>query len=441
MEERLRIEYVETSTLVPYAGNAKQHPRDQIDQIKASIDQFGMNDPIAIWRGNEIIEGHGRLLACQELGITRVPVIRLDDLSDEERRAYMNVHNQLTMNTGFDLDVLAEELRKITTIDMALFGFDTGEEDEGDLRDDDFTKAPPEEAKSKDGELYRLGEHYLLVGDSTKPEDVEKLMGGAEADLCVTDPPYNVSLGSENGHALRPSEAKALRRRQDGLAIENDSWDDDEQFQAFLVKAFNNMAQALRPGAAFYIWYATSQGWNFESACRKAGLRIRQNLIWAKSHFVLGRQDYQWSHEPCLYGWKEGAGHYFINKRNEQTVMDGDEDPEKMKKEELVRLVQEIKAQLEPFDVMREAKPSMSEMHPTMKPVPLFGRQIRNSSQRGDTVLDLFGGSGTTIIACEQLGRKARVMEHDCHYADVIIERWETFTGQKAELVQEVADV
>lgn len=178
MEERLRIEYVETSTLVPYAGNAKQHPRDQIDQIKASIDQFGMNDPIAIWRGNEIIEGHGRLLACQELGITRVPVIRLDDLSDEERRAYMNVHNQLTMNTGFDLDVLAEELRKITTIDMALFGFDTGEEDEGDLRDDDFTKAPPEEAKSKEGELYRLGEHYLLVGDSTKSEDVEKLMGG-----------------------------------------------------------------------------------------------------------------------------------------------------------------------------------------------------------------------------------------------------------------------
>lgn len=441
MEERLRIEYVETSTLVPYAGNAKQHPRDQIDQIKASIDQFGMNDPIAIWRGNEIIEGHGRLLACQELGITRVPVIRLDDLSDEERRAYMNVHNQLTMNTGFDLDVLAEELRKITTIDMALFGFDTGEEDEGDLKDDYFTKAPPEEAKSKEGELYRLGEHYLLVGDSTKSEDVEKLMGGAEADLCVTDPPYNVSLGSENGHALRPSEAKALHRRQDGLTIENDSWSSDEEFQEFLVKAFRNMAQALRPGGAFYIWYASSQSFNFDSAAVKAGIRVRQRLIWAKSTFALGRQDYQWSHEPCLYGWKEGAGHYFINKRNEQTVMDGDEDPEKMKKEELVRLVQEIKAQLEPFDVMREAKPSMSEMHPTMKPVPLFGRQIRNSSQRGDTVLDLFGGSGTTIIACEQLGRKARVMEHDCHYADVIIERWETFTGQKAELVQEVADV
>lgn len=178
MEGRLRIEYVETSALVPYAGNAKQHPREQIDQIKASIEQFGMNDPIAVWRGNEIIEGHGRLLACLELGIATVPVIRLDDLTDEERRAYMNVHNQLTMNTGFDLDVLAEELRKITTIDMALFGFDTGEEDEGDLKDDDFTKAPPEEAKSKEGELYRLGDHYLLVGDSTKPEDVEKLMGG-----------------------------------------------------------------------------------------------------------------------------------------------------------------------------------------------------------------------------------------------------------------------
>jgi len=441
MEGRLRIEYVETSALVPYAGNAKQHPREQIDQIKASIEQFGMNDPIAVWRGNEIIEGHGRLLACLELGIATVPVIRLDDLTDEERRAYMNVHNQLTMNTGFDLDVLAEELKKITTIDMALFGFDTGSEDDGELKDDDYTKEPPEEAKSKEGELYRLGEHYLLIGDSTDPEDVRKLMGGAQADLCVTDPPYNVGLGQEKGHALRKSEAIARHRRQDSLVIENDAFENDDDFQAFLVKAFKNMEAALKPGAAFYIWYATSQSWNFESAVKKAELKIRQNLIWAKSHFTLGRQDYQWSHEPCLYGWKEGAGHYFINDRTKRTVVDDDADPETMKKEELVRIVRAIREQLEPFDVMREDKPSMSQMHPTMKPVPLFGRQIKNSSRRGDTVLDLFGGSGTTIIACEQLGRKARVMEHDCHYADVIIERWETFTGRKAELVQGVADV
>lgn len=252
-----------------------------------------------------------------------------------------------------------------------------------------------------------------------------------QIDLVVTDPPYNVALGTESGHALRPSEAKQLHRRTDGLVIANDDWENDEEFRAFLRSAFENVLTALKPGGAFYVWFASTRNFDFYEAAREAGMEIRQQLIWVKNIFALGRQDYQWRHEPCMYGWKEGAAHYFINSRNESTVYDDQPDLDKITKAEAVDLLRKI-YDTEPQSVIREKKPAASKLHPTMKPVGLIGYQVANSSRRGDKVLDLFGGSGTTMIACEQLGRRCYMMEYDPHYCDVIIDRWETFTGKKA---------
>ena len=231
-------------------------------------------------------------------------------------------------------------------------------------------------------------------------------MGNEKADLLITDPPYNVALGMSGGHALRPSEAKQLHRRTDGKIIQNDSWENDEDFVQFLVRTYKSALSVMRDGAAFYIWYADTQALNFRLACKEAGMQVRQNLIWNKSVFTFGRQDYQWKHEPCLYGWKDGAGHDWFSDRKQTTVIDYE-------------------------------KPSKSELHPTMKPVGLFAYQIQNSTKDGDNVLDLFGGSGTTLIACEQLNRKAYLCELDTKYCDVILQRWENLTGKKAELITE----
>lgn len=221
-------------------------------------------------------------------------------------------------------------------------------------------------------------------------------------DLLLTDPPYNVSLGQH----MRPSEARQLHRRTDGLVIDNDSWDSDEGFIAFLRAAFDNAMSLLAPGAAFYIWHADTQRGNFLEACRHSGMTVRECLVWAKNTFTLGRQDYQWRHEPCLYGWKDGASHSWYSDRKQSTVLE--------------------------FD-----KPSANEEHPTMKPVGLMAYLIQNSTKRGDTVLDVFGGSGSTLIACEETGRHCLTMELDPHYCDVIIARWEEKTGEKAVLLSE----
>lgn len=254
--------------------------------------------------------------------------------------------------------------------------------------------------------------------------------GGVYSDLCITDPPYNVSLGAKSGHPLRPSEAKRLHRRTDGLVIENDSWEDNDAFIHFLQKAFENMNNTLKPGGVFYIWYAANNSELFFTAAEQAGLTVRQQLVWVKNVFAFGRQDYQWRHEPCLYGWTEGAPHYFIDMRTLTTVQEYDSLKEK-EKEELIRMVMEM--QEDRGTAMHEAKPMRSELHPTMKPVNLIKKQIRNSSREGEVVLDLFGGSGTTLIACEEMNRRCLMMEYDPHYADVIIRRWEEMTGKKAE--------
>jgi DNA modification methylase len=426
--QKLEIEYVDINSIKPYKNNAKQHPKEQIEQIKTSIEMFGMDDPIGVWN-NEIVEGHGRLIACKELGYTEVPIIRLDHLTDEERKAYTLAHNKLTMNSDFDLDILNEELVNFDTIDMSEYGFDLDfnvDDEEQEIVEDEVPDVP-EEPKAKLGDIYQLGNHRLMCGDSTSEEDVAKLMDGVKADLVVTDPPYNVALWDEDIEEL-----KKQNHRTDGLTIKNDKLTNDE-FHIFLVKAFNNMKKVLKDGGVYYVWYASSEVVNFQTSLEENGFQVREELIWNKGRMVFGRQDYQWQHEPCLYGWKDGASHYFVDDRTQTTVFeDKKPDIKKMKKEELVKLLEEIYSDKVSTTIINENKPSVSELHPTMKPIKLIARLVKNSSIINEKVLDLFGGSGTTLITCEQLNRKCYMMEYDPHYIDVIIQRWENFTGEKA---------
>lgn len=381
----MKIEVLNLSDIHGYENNAKLHPQEQIDQIKQSIKEFGFNDPLAIDENNMIIEGHGRYEALKQLGYTEVNCIRLSHLDDEQKRAYILVHNKLTMNTDFDMDTLLVELGDIKGIDMNSFGFDFNFGEEKEIVDDDFEIELKETTNSKIGDIYQLGRHRLMCGDSTKQEQVEELMNGQLVDLLLTDPPYNVAYKGKT---------------KDALTIENDSMD-NESFRLFLSDAFKSADAVMKKGAVFYIWHADSEGYNFRGACFDVGWQVRQCLIWNKNVMVMGRQDYHWKHEPCLYGWKEGASHLWASDRKQTTILN--------------------------FD-----KPTRNAEHPTMKPVPLFDYQIQNNTKGNNIILDLFGGSGTTLIAAEQNGRCAYLMEYDPKYVDVIIERWEKLTEQKA---------
>jgi DNA modification methylase len=258
-----------------------------------------------------------------------------------------------------------------------------------------------------------------MVGDSTNIDDVKKLMNGSKADLLYTDPPYNVNVSNS-----------------EGMTIENDNMD-NESFRNFLNLAFMCASESLKEGAPFYVWHADSETVNFRTQCEENGLMVKQTLIWVKNGFNFGRQDYKWKHEPCLYGWKEGAGHYFIEEYNHPTVIEDEVDLEKMSKEQMKRMLEEILAEPIPTTIIHENKPLKNDLHPTMKPLQMCGDMIRNSSLKGEIVLDLFGGSGSTMMACEQLGRNCYMMEYDPKYADVIIERWEELTGKKAILLND----
>lgn len=408
----MEIIKVPINDLKEYKNNAKQHPQEQIEQIKNSIKEFGFNDPIAIDENNVIIEGHGRLYAIKELGYEEVECIKLKHLTEEQKRAYILTHNKLTMNTGFDADTLKMELDGILELDMSLFGFQQADPEE--VEEDDYEEVVPEEPKAKMGDIYQLGKHRLMCGDSTSKEDAEKLMNGRLADLCLTDPPYNVDYEGSNG-----------------LTIKNDHMEDDK-FNEFLYNFYLRMKESLKNGSSFYIFHADTSGGAFRVSLERAGLQLRQTLIWVKNTIIMGRQDYQWQHEPILYGWKDGASHYFVNDRTQPTVIEDRININKLSKEKMKELLKEFYSDKTPTTIIHEDKTTKNDVHPTMKPLKLCGRLLKNSSRPGDLVVDFFGGSGSTMMACEQIGRECYTMEYDPKYVDVIIDRWEKLTGNKA---------
>lgn len=410
----MEIEEVKLQDLRPYERNPRKNEA-AVPVVMESIRSFGFKVPLVIDKDNVIVCGHTRYKAAKRLGMDTVPCIRADDLTPEQIRAFRLVDNRAAEMSEWDIDLLGIELDDITDIDMGIFGFEE-EPEEPEAEEDDYQVQLPVEPKTKPGEMYRLGDHLLLCGDSTDQATVERLFAdGKSADLVITDPPYNVGYHSKAG------------------SIKNDDMGDSE-FYEFLRSAFTAMSSVMKPGGVFYIWHADIEGYNFRRAVRDSGIEYKQCLIWVKNSLVLGQKDYQWQHEPCLYGWKPGAAHYFIDDRTQATVIeDKHKDFRKMRKEELVRLLEDMTADKVSTTIIHEDKPTRSDEHPTMKPIKLLARGIKNSSCPGEIVLDIFGGSGSTMIACEQLGRQCRMVELDPKYCDVIIDRWERLTGGKAE--------
>lgn len=392
----LKIEYKPIADLIPYARNSRTHGDAQVAQIAASIREFGWTNPILLDGENGIIAGHGRVLAAQKLGETQVPTIELSHMDENQKRAYIIADNKLALNAGWDDAMLALEIGdlKDAGFDLGLTGFSPDEiaalnpEVIEGLTDEDAVPDVPDEPITKLGDIYQLGNHRLMCGDSTNIEHLERLCDGRPVDMWLTDPPYNVAYEGKT---------------KDSLTIQNDSMGND-QFRQFLRDSYVAADTVMKAGAVFYIWHADSEGYNFRGAAADAGWKVRQCLIWKKSSMVMGRQDYHWKHEPCLYGWKEGAGHLWATDRKQTTILE--------------------------FD-----KPSRNGEHPTMKPVALFEYQMLNNTKGGDIILDSFGGSGTTMLAAEKNGRYARLMELDPKYCDVIVKRWEEFTGKKATLI------
>lgn len=385
----MEIQYKRLSEITPYDKNAKTHDQTQINNVAESIRQYGFVQPIVIDRDGVIVIGHCRALAAKKLGMKEVPCVCVDDLTPEQVKALRLVDNK-TNESPWDFDLLVPEL---DGLDLDCFDFDWGIpiEDNTEVQEDDAPEVDETQPPvTKLGDVWQLGRHRLMCGDSTSMECVQTLMGGVQADLLLTDPPYGVDYTGKT---------------KDALKIENDAKTDDE-FIHFLQSAFEAADSVMKPGAVFYIWHADSKAYVFRVACQMAGWEVQQVLIWVKNAMVMGRQDYQWKHEPCLYGWKEGAGHLWASDRKQTTVLE--------------------------FDC-----PTKNKEHPTMKPVALFDYQIKNNTKGGDIVLDLFAGSGTTVVACEQNGRTAYVMEYDPKYCDVIIKRWENLTGEKAVLVND----
>ena len=386
--EELKFVYLPIDALTPYEKNARKHQHADIDVIKKSIEEFGMNDPIGIWGDkNIIVEGHGRLAALKELGWKEVPCIRLDHLTDEQRKAYALAHNRSAELSTWDFDLLDEELAALKNeFDLEGLGFKDLMEEEPQIepKDDDFDvdEFLNDKTVSQLGDVFQLGRHTLVCGDCTKKEYVDKLVADKKVDLLLTDPPYNVDYEGEAG------------------TIENDNME-NKDFRKFLSSAFKNADRVMKDGASWYVWFADKKSYWVHGAILDVGWEVKQMPVWNKNSLVLGRSKYQFKHEPCYFGWKDKATPTFSDDRTLTTVWD--------------------------FD-----RPTHNELHPTMKPVPLFAFLIKNSTknEKGrDVVLDLFAGSGTTLIASEQTGRTALCMEKSPKYADVIVKRYVRFVG------------
>jgi DNA modification methylase len=386
--------------LIPYIRNARTHTEEQVAQVAASIVEFGWTNPILVGADGVIIAGHARLLAARKLGMTEVPVIVLDHLSETQRRALVLADNRLALSAGWDEEMLRVELAALGEdgFKLDLVGF-TDEEIESLLRDpeqvvegstdEDAVPETPETAVTVPGDIWLLGEHRLLCGDATQMADVEKVLAGGLADMAFLDPPYNVNYGATMKDKLRGKKRK----------IANDNLGDG--FEQFLRDSCTNLLAVTK--GAIYICMSSSEIHTLQRVFREAGGHWSTFIVWAKNTFTMGRSDYQRQYEPILYGWKEGTDHFWCGARDQG-------------------------------DVWFIKKPHVNDLHPMMKPVELVERAIRNSSKSRDTVLDPFGGSGTTLIACERSGRQARLIELEPKYIDVIIRRWQGFTGNEATL-------
>jgi len=404
--------------LIPYSNNSRTHSPSQIEILKKSIIEYGFINPVLITKKGEIIAGHGRVRAAQGI-MTEIPCVIISHLTEAQRRAFIIADNKMAELAGWDDELLRLELGELKQagFDLSFTGFSSDEIEnlllEDTILEDNFDidKAleQSDQPLTQAGDLWLLGKHRLLCGDATKQDDITKLMDGKTANLLVTDPPYNVDYTGTAGK------------------IQNDNMS-DSKFHQFLTAAISNAVSVIRDGASYYIWHADSEGFNFRLACHDAGLTIRQCLIWVKSSLVLGRQDYQWRHEPCLYGWKDGSSHYFTFDRSQSTVIDYSKiDPAKMSKQDLVDFAKQVISQQQadiPSSVIYEDKPLKSSDHPTMKPIKLLARLIANSSRQNDIILDTFLGSGSTLIATDQLNRVCYGLELDPKYCDVIAKRY-----------------
>ncbi len=397
---RTRVEKRSVDALIPYAKNSRTHSESQVAQIAASIKEWGWTTPLLVDESGGIIAGHGRLLAAQKLGMKEVPVIVADGWTDHQKRAYIIADNKLALNAGWDEELLAIELADLRDagFDLDLIGFD-GEElsvifdDEhvGGLTDEDAVPEIVGDPVSKSGDLWALGEHRILCGDSTTLSDVERLMDGQLADMAFTDPPYNVDYGNSAKDKMRGKDRRIM----------NDALGDG--FYQFLYDACLNLLVVTK--GACYVCMSSSELHTLQKAWIDAGGKWSTFLIWAKNTFTLGRSDYQRQYEPILYGWKQGADHFWCGDRDQS-------------------------------DIWNYNKPRVNDLHPTMKPVELVERAIKNSSKSRDIVLDLFGGSGTTLIASEKTGRQARLIELDPKFVDVIVKRWQDYSGGTAKLIE-----
>ena len=412
-EPAIRLVWRKIDELIPYEGNAKLHPQEQVDRLVDSFNAFGRIVPAGIDAAGHLIYGHGRILAARQRGDTEFPCIEIEGLSELQRRAFVHADNLLAQSPT-DETVLRGEMEALAAagFDVRLTGYSLGGfvlDAAREIAEDDADLEIPETPRTTRGQLWQLGEHRLLCGDATSAEDVQTCVGGQLADLLLTDPPYGVDYTvTVRGVKKRP--------------IENDDKRGPE-LRAFLTRSFRAASSVLQPGSAFYCFGPSGPNQEeFYAAARESGLPVHQLLIWVKPQLVLGRSDYQNRHEICLhgnvpaapenfegydvcaYGWRPGASHLWCADRKQTTVLE--------------------------FE-----KPSRSKEHPTMKPIKLLAYLICNSSLEGAVVLDPFGGSGSTLIACEQTGRRCCMLEIDPHYCDVIISRWEQFTGQKAVLL------
>lgn len=416
------MEYRKLADLKKLENNPRKISKKDFDILVQSIrdnqDYFEARPILLSDRTGDlvIIAGNQRYDAAKAIGMKEVPTYLLSGLSEEREREIIIRDN--VSNGEWDLDILVNEWNKDQLESWGLEVEGWAEETPEVVEDE--VPDIPKVAKSKLGEIYRLGNHILMCGDSTDMVDVNTLMGENVADCLFTDPPYNVDVHNSQG-----------------MTIQNDNMDSNE-FRTFLDRAFSNASSHLKPGGAFYIWHADGESVNFRESALENGLETRQCLIWVKNSFNFGRQDYKWQHEPCLYGWKNGAGHYFVEEYNHPTVIEDKVDLDKLSKADMKKLLEEIYSDNIKKTVIHEDRPLKNDLHPTMKPLKMCAEMIRNSTKENEVVLDLFGGSGSTLMVCEQIHRKCFMMEYDPIYADVIIERWENFTGEKAEKIREV---